>query len=317
MDTDAGLIRLTTVLAHSSGEWMSSDWPVCRIGETAAPHRLGAALTYARRYALFTLVGIAGEDDLDAPDFPAATLDEATQPPLRSSPHGIRTNGATSSSGYKGRTRATYVIAKPILPADESAVLRDRLLADIANLASADGMLAWACANLPTKNTLTATDARLVEEAFRARMSSVVDRQDDTPERSNSDPVRSGAAAQDDGASGAAARLKPRRVRSEPHRDFVSSQPCLVCGRQPSDAHHLRFTQPTALGRKVSDEFTVPVCRVHHRELHGVGDERSWWEKLKIDPTEVARRLWQQTSGVPGQHRRDVAATPISDGGTL
>src|SRR5471032_1183668 len=65
---EAGLIRLTTVLAHSSGEWVSSDWPVCPVSETGAPHRMGAALTYARRYALFTLVGIAGEDDLDAPD---------------------------------------------------------------------------------------------------------------------------------------------------------------------------------------------------------------------------------------------------------
>src|SRR6202011_2294083 len=68
IDREAGLIRLTTILAHSSGEWVSSDWPVCPITETGAPHRMGAALTYARRYALFTLVGIAGEDDLDAPD---------------------------------------------------------------------------------------------------------------------------------------------------------------------------------------------------------------------------------------------------------
>src|SRR4051794_25408129 len=71
---DAGLVRLTTVLAHSSGEWVSSDWPVCPVGETAAPHKMGAALTYARRYSLFTLVGIAGEDDLDAPDLPGVYL---------------------------------------------------------------------------------------------------------------------------------------------------------------------------------------------------------------------------------------------------
>src|ERR1700756_1921147 len=68
IDREAGLIRLTTILAHASGEWLSSDWPVCPIADTAAPHRMGTALTYARRYALFTLVGIAGEDDLDAPD---------------------------------------------------------------------------------------------------------------------------------------------------------------------------------------------------------------------------------------------------------
>ena len=75
IDHEAGLIRLTTVLAHSSGEWVSSDWPVCPVGETAAPHKMGAALTYARRYSLFTLVGIAGEDDLDAPDLPTVHLD--------------------------------------------------------------------------------------------------------------------------------------------------------------------------------------------------------------------------------------------------
>jgi hypothetical protein len=72
IDDAAGLIRLTTTLAHSSGEWVSSDWPVCPVSETATPHRMGAALTYARRYALFTLVGIAGEDDLDAPDLNGA-----------------------------------------------------------------------------------------------------------------------------------------------------------------------------------------------------------------------------------------------------
>src|ERR1700738_4925724 len=76
IDNDVGLIRLTTVLAHSSGEWVSSDWPVCPVSETAAPHKMGAALTYARRYALFTLVGIAGEDDLDAPDLPGAKLND-------------------------------------------------------------------------------------------------------------------------------------------------------------------------------------------------------------------------------------------------
>src|SRR5712664_2342723 len=81
IDQESGLIRLTTVLAHSSGEWVSSDWPVCQVGETAAPHRMGAALTYARRYALFTLVGIAGEDDLDAPDLPSLKLDWGTAGP--------------------------------------------------------------------------------------------------------------------------------------------------------------------------------------------------------------------------------------------
>jgi hypothetical protein len=83
IDESAGIVRLSTVLAHVSGEWIASDWPVCALSETATPHRMGAALTYARRYALFTLVGIAGEDDLDAPDLiapttPTSKLDRAT-----------------------------------------------------------------------------------------------------------------------------------------------------------------------------------------------------------------------------------------------
>src|ERR1700724_862890 len=88
IDQEAGLIRLTTVLAHSSGEWVSSDWPVCPISETAAPHKMGAALTYARRYALFTLVGIAGEDDLDAPDLPMLKSNGGRAPaPTASNPN--------------------------------------------------------------------------------------------------------------------------------------------------------------------------------------------------------------------------------------
>ena len=75
IDQAAGMVSLTTVLAHASGEWIASDWPVCAIADTATPHRMGAALTYARRYALFTLVGIAGEDDLDAPDLGGRTMD--------------------------------------------------------------------------------------------------------------------------------------------------------------------------------------------------------------------------------------------------
>src|SRR6202167_4006027 len=96
IDNEAGLIRLTTILAHSSGEWMSSDWPVCPVSETAAPHRMGAALTYARRYALFTLVGIAGEDDLDAPDLGAAPKAGADQPP---GPNGRPSNGHAAAPG--------------------------------------------------------------------------------------------------------------------------------------------------------------------------------------------------------------------------
>ena len=88
---------------------------------------------------------------------------------------------------------------------------------------------------------------------------------------------------------------KTIRLRDKEHRTFVSRQPCLVCGRAPSDPHHLRFAQPRALGRKVSDEFTVPVCRLHHREIHRQGDEAAWWKKAGIEPLSAALTLWRQT----------------------
>ena len=88
---------------------------------------------------------------------------------------------------------------------------------------------------------------------------------------------------------------KTVRLRDKDHRKFVLRQACLVCGRMPSDPHHLTFTQPRALGRRVSDEFTVPVCRVHHRELHRSGDEATWWRRLNIDPLPVALKLWQHS----------------------
>jgi len=96
IDNEAGLIRLTTVLAHSSGEWISSDWPVCPVAETAAPHRMGAALTYARRYALFTLVGIAGEDDLDAPDLGAPSGTDTGRALGADGAQPVRSNGGAT-----------------------------------------------------------------------------------------------------------------------------------------------------------------------------------------------------------------------------
>jgi DNA recombination protein Rad52 len=88
---------------------------------------------------------------------------------------------------------------------------------------------------------------------------------------------------------------EPKRIRDKAHLKFVASQPCLVCGRQPADAHHLRFAQPRALGLKVSDEFTVPLCRVHHRQLHQTGNEAGWWEDLEINAMEIAKTLWEQS----------------------
>jgi Rad52/22 family double-strand break repair protein len=92
---------------------------------------------------------------------------------------------------------------------------------------------------------------------------------------------------------------KPKRLRDKTHLKFVASQPCLICGRQPSDPHHLRFAQPRALGLKVSDEFTVPLCRGHHRELHQAGNETLWWSNFNIGALDVAKELWEKSHARP------------------
>jgi ERF superfamily len=152
---------------------------VCPVSETSAPHRMGAALTYARRYALFTLVGIAGEDDLDAPDLGAAPKGGADQP---SQPNGQKLNGhALPDDGLapsSPRRRAPPARpTKPVLAPDQSAALRDRLVAEADGLQSADEAASWAHRSLPTKNTLTAADAELVEAGFRARLAAFGDGQ--------------------------------------------------------------------------------------------------------------------------------------------
>ena len=87
----------------------------------------------------------------------------------------------------------------------------------------------------------------------------------------------------------------PRRYRDREHLRRVAKQPCLICGRKPSDPHHLRHLQPRALGRKASDEFAVPLCRIHHRLVHRVGNEAAWWQDAGIDPIKAARKLWEET----------------------
>src|SRR2546430_4500367 len=151
IDQGGGLLRLTTVLAHSSGEWISSEWPVCPITDVASAQRMGAALTYARRYALFTLVGIAGEDDLDAPDLSTVPKAEVELP---------RADYQTQSDGHSGLAnrppRDSAASARPVLAPDESATLRERLIAELSAINSADDAAAWAQRNLPVENSLAA-----------------------------------------------------------------------------------------------------------------------------------------------------------------
>jgi hypothetical protein len=278
IDKEAGLLRLTTVLAHSSGEWISSEWPVCQITDIASVQRMGAALTYARRYALFTLVGIAGEDDLGAPDLGAVPNPAAEQP------------GSNGQSAAEPRTASNHgklrgPSARSVLGEQLSATLRESLLEQMAAINSPDEAAAWAHRSLPAKNTLTAADAKIVEERFQARLSTI------SSERASNNPTPGGTADPPPGetpdavpdqnvlsSSGTSAGTSPNsskktqkrtggravhalgktvRLRDKDHRKFVLRQPCLVCGRVPSDPHHLH---PAACLRTPSE-----------RRVHGPG----------------------------------------------
>jgi hypothetical protein len=344
IDRASGTVNLTTLLVHTSGEWISSDWPVCQLSETATPRRMGAALTYARRYALFTMVGIAGEDDLDAPDVAndgpkgdkIAEVDLAPKNGLAPKP--------ADASQCRTRTKPP---GQEKLSAEASGAATAQLIQEIQTLPEGE-LKPRAIAILKAKNRLSAEDAKQVEEAFVARVS-----QDDSTDavtteepiltpteprepasvspkdvkrargrqrKINATGIRAPALQAstpsliDDGPSASIRQRadatpakidkskltfgEPRRLRNKVHLKFVASQPCLVCGRSPADAHHLRFTQPRAMGLKVSDEFTVPLCRVHHRDVHSHGDEVAWWQKRAIDPLVTSRALWASTQRI-------------------
>ncbi len=112
----------------------------------------------------------------------------------------------------------------------------------------------------------------------------------------------------------------PKRIRDEPHLKYIASLPCLVCGRTPSQAHHLRFAQPRAMGKKVSDEWVVPLCVLHHRALHDVGSEETWWQEHKIDALTEAEKLWRlshpaQVSALPEETAQPASSASAINGG--
>ena len=355
IDRTNGTVNLTTLLLHTSGEWISSDWPVCQLSETSAPRRMGAALTYARRYALFTLVGIAGEDDLDAPD-------TANEPPQGDKAEvGVALNSEPAPARpIHSRTMSPATPAvREKLSVEESIVLKAQLIQEIQTLPE-DDLQSRAIAILKAKNRLSADNAKVVEEAFAARMGP---RNEASESLATEDPASAqtavgqsrsplAAAALVKRARGRSRKVRPpideapvvvtapmvqdsdaphnnaarnpnqppirdldatrvvkidksmlhfseiRRHRDKTHLRFVALQPCLICARTPSDAHHLRFAQPRAMGRKNSDEFTVPLCRMHHSQNHRVGNEAEWWRLRGIDPLPVASRLWSISRGV-------------------
>jgi hypothetical protein len=335
---------------------------------------MGAALTYARRYALFTLVGIAGEEDLDAPDLggqPGAS--EQSLPNGMGSDVG-HAKGKDVALGSFSTTRRRWSPPRQVLDPEKSAALRDRLRAAVMSLASLEEATTWAQRALSAKNTLTSADAAVVESAFALRVAELessgsaevplasspapspgdtkLAETEETPGRvallaalrasvelktpiGGAVPNRTSAACRrqprghvpstvpvpvvaeieprapiargDERVNDAVswhidkstlALSEPRRYRDREHLKFVAEQTCLVCGRRPSDPHHLRFMQPRALGRRVSDEFVIPLCRTHHRALHRRGDEAAWWMSVGLDPVAAAQRLWHQTQHI-------------------
>jgi hypothetical protein len=271
------------------------------------------------------MVGIAGEDDLDAP--PDVT-DEA-----KAVDTGLALNPSVASTPVRASQFQTGSPGTPPvrekLGAKESAAIRDKLIREIEALPEED-LQPHAIAILKGKNRLSADDAKLVEKAFEVRTALRValpeaPETDETtsvsvdvtapelpsalaftvkPAPRRGRPRKSSASTEAADASrivSAAviadnpAPASTRRHRDKAHLKFVASQPCLVCGRSPADAHHLRFTQPRAMGRKVSDEFTVPLCRTHHRDNHRFGDEQAWWNDRAIDAVGTSRQLWVST----------------------
>jgi hypothetical protein len=392
VDGEHGWLRLQSVLAHASGEWIASDWPVCPLGAALEPHRLGTAMTYARRYALFALIGIAGEDDLDAPDLEVSSH---SQPILHAEP---------LAEQAVGHSRA-----RPGAPHVDAQAQSLRLIAEIRRIETEEELWRWAYWRIREKDALPRALAAAVERRF-AECARELQAEADDPlsetaqeERPSEEPQApaspspapydrlapddapkqalnlagdladlaeasngaNGAAASDDcGAGEADARerrlweevedieprdsgerarepaseearrepeqmrdyspagdgpnealepseptsrggprqaLPPRavtpktlRLRNKAHLEAIGHKSCLVCGRSPADPHHLRFAQPGAMGRKSSDEFVVPLCRLHHDELHRRGDERAWWQSRGIDPLPIALEMWRE-----------------------
>jgi ERF superfamily len=322
IDRDSGLIKLTTTLVHASGEWVSSDWPVCPISETAAPHRLGAALTYARRYALFTLVGIAGEDDLDAPDLQSGDSPSTSQNgPLRAG-EPTDNNSAPQSAGPAsrqslGKPARSERPRPPTLSPGASENLRRQLVSELEQLKETEALASWTLLALPLKGQLSTADALAIEDSFSAKLSQLSEPEPEVSEHQKADDRNNQPFQAARGEPTVTVISKPVRERNREHLKFVASQPCLVCGRTPSDAHHIKFAEQRAMGRKVSDRFTIPICRLHHRELHRRANERAWWEGRGIDPLGIAATLWGKTHALDPTAASDAGDPPTAIHGPL
>lgn len=322
VDQASGTVNLTTILAHSSGEWIASDWPVCPVAETATPHRMGAALTYARRYALFTLVGIAGEDDLDAPDLigPSQPGSGARRPSRGNGPLNSKSSSLAARTPLAAPQKPTAdasnntkakVLAAVRLDIAASAHLRDLMLGELNDIGSEDGATKWAHRRLSEKNKLNAADAKHVEEAFRAKLFAfAIHLAEGTPEP-NKDAPTSGAPDRRGKKAKSAApspsvdksvlmHPEPRRIRDR----------ATMCGLSPSKRVWCADAGPATLiicvlpraGHLVARSAMssrCPCAAATIAELHRHGDETAWWQKLGLDPTDAARALWLTTHPQP------------------
>jgi hypothetical protein len=247
IDQDIQSVSLTTVLAHASGEWIASDWPVCVLSDMSAPRRMGAALTYARRYALFTLVGIAGEDDLDAPDLGGQPVEGWGK--VGNGLDAKRQNGKGGDQplGHFAASRNAWSPPKQALDSEKSAALRDRLVGEIGALASEEQATAWAQKAMGAKNTLTTADCGAVEAAFAARLAELVE---EGAEIQLPGRVNNAVAWHVD--KGALTHGEPRRYRDRaPPVRVGAAMPCLrtTTLRRPSFAVRLA-TRPRPPGQR-------------------------------------------------------------------
>jgi hypothetical protein len=180
------------------------------------------------------------------------------------------------------------------------------LISELELPENAEDLATWAHGVLPLKNQLSTADAQLVEAAFAAKLTQL----ENAAPPAQAEKQANGHDLAPKHASGSSDEVtvigKPRRERDPDHLRFVAAQPCLVCGRTPSDPHHIKFAQQRTMARKVSDRFTVPICRLHHRQLHRRGNEHAWWQKQGIDPLSAAAALWARTHAIEPTATNDV-----------
>jgi hypothetical protein len=236
---------------------------------------------------LFTLVGIAGEDDLDAPDLTPAVG------PSASASASQAPNQHLQRPDKRGRPEKS---SPADLSSDASKTIQAQLISELEQLRDPEALATWAHRVLPLKNKLSTADAQALEAAFATRLAALDEATPQSLPRSHKANAGDLGPERAEPASGEVTVIgKPVRERDRDHLRFVAAQPCLICDRTPSDPHHIKFTEQRAMGRKVSDRFTVPICRLHHRELHRRGNERAWWQKQGIDPLVAATSLWAKT----------------------